>query len=265
VTWARLDDQAWHSGKLLGLSPGARLLWVFGLSFVASGWPENDGCLAEANAIALARMHGVKTKAIAELVELEGWERLAAPDRFHIHDIERYLPPRTLSKARSEAGKLGARVSISRRQAIAEAKVRQAPARALSRSRVPSPVNRSPNGDSSSSQLRIDVQAVWDAWVESTGSARSKLDEKRQRLIRARLKEFKVGDLVAAVKGWRHDPWPDRARQNGIEILLRDAAHVEKFRDLEAFTDLGSSGESTSSSSISDLYWQRQNARQVPA
>lgn len=91
----------------------------------------------------------------------------------------------------------------------------------------------SPNGESSSSQSRIDVQAVWDAWVKATGRTRSKLDEKRKKLILARLREFRVDDLVAAVRGWKHDPWPDRARQNGIEILLRDAAHVEKFRELE--------------------------------
>lgn len=94
-------------------------------------------------------------------------------------------------------------------------------------------VEKSPNGDSSHSLSRNDVQAVWDAWAEATKRTRSKLDEKRRKLIVARLREFPVADLVAAVRGWKHDPWPDRARQNGIEILLRDPAHVEKFRDLE--------------------------------
>jgi hypothetical protein len=95
------------------------------------------------------------------------------------------------------------------------------------------PSESSPHGDSSSSHSRIDVQTVWDAWTTATGRKRATLDDKRRKLIVGRLREFSVDDLVAAVRGWKHDPWPDRARQNGIHILLRDASQVEKFRDLE--------------------------------
>lgn len=84
---------------------------------------------------------------------------------------------------------------------------------------------------------RGDVEQVWAAWLTSTGR-RARLDEKRRRLIRQRLRVFPVAELVAAVRGWRHDPFSrgenDRHRAyNDLELLLRDAAHIERFRDLE--------------------------------
>lgn len=82
------------------------------------------------------------------------------------------------------------------------------------------------------------VQRVWDAWVEATGKSRSRLDAKRRRLIRSRLKEWPVEDLEAAVRGWRHSAYhrgenEQRREYNSLELCLRDAQHIEDFRDLE--------------------------------
>ena len=76
------------------------------------------------------------------------------------------------------------------------------------------------------------VEQVWQAWLESTKRTACKLDDKRRKVIAARLADYPVEDVLDAVRGWERDPWPDRRRQNGLEILLRDAAHVEKFRDM---------------------------------
>ena len=89
-----------------------------------------------------------------------------------------------------------------------------------------------------------DARRIFDAWRESTGKARAVLDGKRERLIKARLKEFSVDDLVIAVGGWARSPFHsgenDRRRvYNDIELILRDAAHVEQFLDLAR----GGSGE----------------------
>lgn len=83
---------------------------------------------------------------------------------------------------------------------------------------------------------------VFDAWRESTGKERTVMDPKRRRLIQSRLKEFPVEDLVDAVRGWRHSPFHcgqnDHAKTyNDLGLLLRDAAHVEQFRDLERGLD----------------------------
>lgn len=83
-----------------------------------------------------------------------------------------------------------------------------------------------------------DVETVFDAWRESTGKHRAVLDQKRRRVITSRLKDFPVDELVDAVKGWRHSAHHrgenDRHTvYNELELLLRDATHVEQFRDLE--------------------------------
>lgn len=238
MSWAKKDDEAWHNEKLISLSHEAYRLDDVSISFVASEWPAGEGCLTRTRAETLARMHRIAdpAAAVAELLAKRRWEK-RAHGLMHIHHIEQYMPPAALSRARAVAGQLGGNAKRDNRERVSKP-VASAKQSSSSGSPVPEPVpvpvpSRSPNGDSSHSLKRDDVQAVWDAWTKATGRTRSSLDEKRRKLIVGRLREFPVADLVAAVTGWKHDPWPDRARQNGIEILLRDAAHVEKFRDLE--------------------------------
>lgn len=81
------------------------------------------------------------------------------------------------------------------------------------------------------------VEIVFAAWRESTGHHRSVLDAKRRRIIERGLKTHPVADLVDAVRGWRHSPHHrgenDRHTvYDDLELLLRDAAHIERFRDL---------------------------------
>lgn len=83
-----------------------------------------------------------------------------------------------------------------------------------------------------------DVVAVFDAWVASTGKApgRTRLDAKRKRVISAALKSYPLDDVLDAVDGWRfvaHNRGEnDRGTVfNDIDLLLRDAKHIEQFRD----------------------------------
>lgn len=153
----------------------------------------------------------------------------AFTQRQHVHTREQpsKLPPPPRNREKARLGSPRARLGDVKPGGKSGPSVSQAFGKS-----GPS-VDMSPNGDSSGSHSRIDVQAVWEAWTTATRRSRSKLDEKRRKLIVTRLREFSVDDLVAAVRGWKHDPWPDRSRHNGLEILLRDGAHVEKFRDLE--------------------------------
>lgn len=59
------------------------------------------------------------------------------------------------------------------------------------------------------------------------------LDEKRRRMIRGRFGEgFTAEDLRTAAAGmWRSD-WHVREKRTGFELVVRDAAGVERFRDL---------------------------------
>jgi hypothetical protein len=83
------------------------------------------------------------------------------------------------------------------------------------------------------------VRTVFDAWIASTGrTPQTVLDSKRERLIRNALKAFPVQDVLDAVDGWSFSPHHrgenDRHTiYNDLNVLLRDAAQVEKFRDLK--------------------------------
>lgn len=82
------------------------------------------------------------------------------------------------------------------------------------------------------------VQLVFDAWRGSTGHLAAVLDIARRRVIEKGLKSHGLDDLVDAVRGWRHSPHhrgenERRTVYNELKLLLRDAAQIEKFRDLE--------------------------------
>jgi hypothetical protein len=122
----------------------------------------------------------------------------------------------------------------------------RAGARAPGLSPTPTPTpfssnnNVSPNGlDGARERLKKgQVQRVFAAWIESTGrTGRTQLDAKRRRVITTALKSYPVEECIAAVRGWRHSPH-HRGETNGttyndIELLLRNSANIEKFRDLE--------------------------------
>lgn len=88
---------------------------------------------------------------------------------------------------------------------------------------------RSPKGD---------VVVVFEAWKQATGHTRSVLDGKRRRVIVNALKTYPLEDVVDAVRGWKHSPHhrgqnERRTVYNELDLLLRDAARIEQFRDLE--------------------------------
>jgi hypothetical protein len=83
------------------------------------------------------------------------------------------------------------------------------------------------------------ISRVFNAWAATQPRPHAcRLTDKRRRLIRARLADgYSEADLVAAVQGWQHSPWHrgenrDGTVYSGLELLLRDGAKVEQFRDL---------------------------------
>jgi hypothetical protein len=78
-----------------------------------------------------------------------------------------------------------------------------------------------------------EVQTVFDEWVRVTGrTGRTRLDVKRRKVIQRALSDYSLPDVLDAVRGWQHDPWPERVNHTDVTQLLRDAEHIEKFRRL---------------------------------
>jgi len=80
------------------------------------------------------------------------------------------------------------------------------------------------------------TQAVFDAWRESTGKAKAQLDDKRLRRIKAALRAYPLADVLDAVRGWANSPHHRGENDQGtvyneLTLLLRDAEHIERFRD----------------------------------
>lgn len=79
------------------------------------------------------------------------------------------------------------------------------------------------------------VSAIFAAWQEATGHSRSVLDAKRRTAIVNARKLYPDADLVAAVWGvtlFDHNMGgTNGTRYDDIALVLRDAAHIERFRD----------------------------------
>jgi hypothetical protein len=94
---------------------------------------------------------------------------------------------------------------------------------------------RSPTTDPDTCEVETSpALEVFDHWRNVMASPKSKLDAKRRKAIEARLKDFSVADLKRAIDGCRADDFSmgenDRStKYNGIDVICRDAAHVEKF------------------------------------
>lgn len=102
------------------------------------------------------------------------------------------------------------------------------------------------DGDETDLRLETDtetdnnnISVVFEAWVASTErTAATKLDAKRRRRIAAALKDYTLVDVLDAVEGWRFSPHhrgenERRTVYNDLDLLLRDSARIEMFRDLK--------------------------------
>lgn len=93
------------------------------------------------------------------------------------------------------------------------------------------------------------VNVVFNTWLASTGkdATRTKLDARRRGRIEWALKNYPVDEVLEAVCGWRNSPFHCGKNERGIKyndltLILRDAQHVEQFRDLERAGDRSDGG-----------------------
>jgi hypothetical protein len=92
-----------------------------------------------------------------------------------------------------------------------------------------------PLSSSGSTSARSDIDQVWQAYADR--HPRAVLTTKRRRLISDRLRDYPAERLVAAIAGNHLDPHcngdNDRDQTyHDLELILRDAAHVERYEAL---------------------------------
>lgn len=177
------------------------------------------------------------------------------PEGFRVRGMSRYFTPIKARVIRREKASAGGRASAEAR------KLKTGTAQPLARSESNPPRTRpelAPNSNrdrsgglpnlpeasdsghrSSLEETSVEqarpgpVERVFEAWRVATKQPRAKLDEKRRRLIKARLDEGHTEeDLRACVNGYAGSPWHQGANDRnqkylGLGLLLRDSEHVE--------------------------------------
>jgi hypothetical protein len=254
--WVKLSDDFYDNPKL-ARAGAAALLWVTGIAW--SNRNLTDGFIPD---VQVTRLGGTEEQA-ERLVALNLWEWEAERDGYRIHDYLEYQP--TAERVRAKRAAENER--WQRRSGSSSAPTPPRSGRGVDVDSAPPPLvpnpnpNPNPNPSNTNTPPESDrttdlvlvgtappvppvraepgaVRAVFQSWQEATGHHRAVLDGKRDRLIRQRLRQFPLADLEDAVRGWRQSPYhrgenPSGTVYDSLELLLRDAEHVEKFRDLE--------------------------------
>jgi hypothetical protein len=80
--------------------------------------------------------------------------------------------------------------------------------------------------------LPATIELVFHHWVSVCGrTGRTKLDDKRKRAVDSALVNYPLEDVLDAVEGWRYLPFNVEHGFNELTLLLRDSAHIERYRD----------------------------------
>lgn len=222
--WVRLYSSAWCHRKTIGLGLDEFGVWAKALAYAAS--QEREDFVPAEWLESVTRDSVTASEAVASrLVSCGLWEPLDGGWLIHNHSNRQADEATRREQNRIRQQRWRDRKCVTVTPITRDVALR--PDR-IEKNENEKRVDLSPDGESRGS----DVAQVWEAWVASTGHTGCKLDEKRRRVIRARLTDFPLDDLIDAARGWENDPWEGRKQQNELKILLRDASQVEKFRDL---------------------------------
>ncbi len=102
------------------------------------------------------------------------------------------------------------------------------------------PVDRLRSVGVTSHPMKDEVQEVFDHWVAVSWTGRGVkpvLTDKRRRLVERAVKDYGTEVCKAAVTGnstssWHQGQNPGRKKYNSIELILRDAEHIERFANM---------------------------------
>lgn len=83
------------------------------------------------------------------------------------------------------------------------------------------------------------IDVVFAHWQTVMESPRARLDDKREKVIKAALKTgYTVGELCKAIDGCRKSPFhmgrnDNQTKYNGLNLILRNAEHIDRFMGLD--------------------------------
>jgi hypothetical protein len=266
MPWVRIDEEFARHPKVVAAGPLGMAMQVAALCYCNQYL--TDGFVPRSVAAGLIDFEGIGMRqwmgelfgggedatwklVVEDLLEAGLW--IEEKGGYRIHDYHDYQPSREaalkLREDRSAAGHKGGKASAKARgqaSASANAQAKSNP--------VPVPVPPTtgvqviPEDEPLGVVTHVEqtrpvgihpatVQQVFDAWQHSTGKHKARLDDKRRRKIQQALKTYPLEDILDAVQGWRNSPHHcgqnDRGTvYNDLELLLRDAKHIEAFRDL---------------------------------
>ncbi len=233
--WFKVDDQLHSHPKAIKAGNEAMGLWVRLGSWCSCHLTDGK---VPSEVVAVFDPNGV---AIARL-EATGWA-LKEEDGWLLHDYLEYQPSRksqeSLSKKRSAARKQSVNKTKTKCRQVDDKDTNKNPTKGTG---TGTGTNKKKEAPEKPPRRLGDARQVFDFWVTETGRVNPKFDAKRQARIRARFDEgFNVGELIEAIRNAKHDPFlmganDKKKTYTEIHTLLRDAAQVERLRDLRPST-----------------------------
>jgi uncharacterized protein YdaU (DUF1376 family) len=136
-------------------------------------------------------------------------------------------PDETRSKANQEP--------ITNNQKPKEKKTPAPPLRGAAGADAPGSSLVLDGGSTTNRDVASPVGVVFAHWQEVMGSPRSKLDSKRERVIKAAVKAgYSVDDMCKAIDGCGLSPFhmgqnDQQTKYNGLDVILRSADQIDKF------------------------------------
>jgi len=280
VSWAKLDDRYDDNRKIKrAWKRNPRAVGIHAMAITYSSRHNTDGRIDIDWLEDRLPKQSDRDKTIAVLVDT-GLFDVIDEETWQVHDYLVYNASKEGREEQSHAAREAARVRWAKaeeaKRIAAEEAQRNAEADAeriadCNADRIPGPYEEqqtalSDTSDLDAARARLKTsteQQVFDAWIEATGkTGKTVLSEKRRRLIRNALKLYSTADVLDAVQGWRKSSHhcgenPSGTVYNDLELLLRDAAHIEKFRDLHR------NGNGSAPEPRGDGFGERLNAKAI--
>lgn len=242
-SFARLYDDILENPKIAVLPPASFGLYCAMIVYCHRN--DTDGVIPVSRARGLLDFSSGYPLALTHL-QARGLVTNAGPGNLEIHDYLLHNTSHAERIAKRTAASTAARIRWGNAEGNAESMPRnkeKVKEKGLenkeSKSTLETENDLSPEGDLalSTDPSSDPVNMVFERWKQSTHkNGKTVLTAGRRRIIRAACKDYPLADVLDAVEGWEFIPHNrgenDRHREfNDIELLLRDAKHIETFRD----------------------------------